>query len=297
LRDFSEELSIFTDTFNPFLESCIPHEKQLPQKTVLEAMRYSLLSGGKRIRPFLLTSFCKSCGGTEREAFPFAAAIEMVHTYSLIHDDLPCMDNDDLRRGRPTNHIVYGEGIALLAGDGLLNAAIETAVQKSLEAGITENRILRAVNILFAASGWQGMLGGQMMDIESEGTSFPIEKLLLIHKLKTAALLRAAAEIGCIVGGGIEEQVKQAGEYAQKLGIAFQIVDDVLDEIGDTEALGKKTGSDSANHKTTYVTLLGVSRAKEEAARYSAEAKIALQSFKDCRYYSDLLDFLLERGK
>ena len=219
-----------------------------------ESMEYSLLAGGKRIRPVLTLETCRLCGGALEAALPFACAVEMIHTYSLIHDDLPAMDNDDLRRGRPTNHIVYGEATAILAGDALLTAAFEQMTRAELPA----DRIMAAVQCLSQAAGPAGMVGGQALDMAGEGRALDREELELLQSLKTGALISAAAELGCIAAGGSPEQRSQVRAYAQALGRAFQVRDDMLDITGSEEELGKTIGSDRNNEKSTFATALGL---------------------------------------
>lgn len=250
-----------------------------PRADLYDAMEYSLMAGGKRIRPILTLECCRLCGGTDSAALSLACALEMVHTYSLIHDDLPCMDDDDLRRGRPTNHKVYGEATALLAGDGLLTAAFETA----LDAGacLPAERVVRAVQVLACAAGPAGMVGGQALDLAGERRALTEDELYEIHRLKTGALLTAAAELGCIAAGADEESRQAVTQYAAALGLAFQIRDDVLDVVGNVEEFGKPVGSDAANQKTTFVTLKGLEACKNEVDRLTGEAVAALERFPD----------------
>ena len=219
-----------------------------------ESMEYSLLAGGKRIRPVLTLETCRMCGGTPELALPFACAVEMVHTYSLIHDDLPAMDNDALRRGRPTNHVVYGEATAILAGDALLTAAFEQLTG----AGLPAERIVDAVRCLSQAAGPAGMVGGQALDMAGEGRTLDRGELELLQSLKTGALISAAAELGCIAAGGTPEQRGRVRAYAQALGRAFQVRDDMLDVTSSEQELGKTIGSDRNNEKSTFVTALGL---------------------------------------
>ena len=238
-----------------------------------QAMKYSLLSGGKRIRPILLLEFYALCGGNGDNALNFAAALEMIHTYSLIHDDLPCMDNDDMRRGRPSCHKAFGEDTALLAGDALLTLAFKTAAETD---GIPSDRVLKAIAVLAENAGISGMVGGQVEDLAFEKSGATIEQLRGMYLKKTSCLLSAGAVCGSILAGADEEELKYAAEYAEKLGLAFQIIDDILDCTSDEKTLGKPIGSDEKNGKTTYVTLLGIDGAKAEAERLSNEALAAL---------------------
>ena len=227
-----------------------------PRGNLYDAMRYSLLTGGKRLRPVLVLEACRLCGGAVEDALPFAGAIEMVHTYSLIHDDLPCMDDDDLRRGRPTNHKVFGEANAVLAGDGLLTAAFETMLAPGQK--LPPERVLEAAGILARAAGGRGMVGGQVLDMAGEGRALGLTEVEELQRLKTGALIRAAVEMGCAVAGGAEEQREALCRYADCLGLAFQIQDDILDVVGDEATLGKPIGSDVRSDKTTFVALKGL---------------------------------------
>lgn len=243
--------------------------EQGDHRQLLEAMRYSLLSGGKRLRPILCMSFCALCGGTLEDAIPAAVAIEMVHTYSLIHDDLPCMDNDDYRRGRLTCHKVYGENMATLAGDALLTAAFRyvTKLQAPPE------RVVRCISILSEAAGEQGMVAGQVLDLLGEMRTLTEAELRQVHHHKTGDMIRAACQIGAVLGGGSEAQIAEAGSFAMALGMAFQIRDDLLDCVGTLEQLGKPIGSDVENGKTTFVTLFGTEGCQ---ARVESETEAAL---------------------
>ena len=251
-----------------------------------DAMLYSLMAGGKRVRPVLLLETCRMCGGDITLALPFACAVEMVHTYSLIHDDLPCMDDDDLRRGKPTNHKVYGEATAVLAGDGLLTAAFEVMLEegKSLPA----ERVLAAAACLGKAAGGRGMVGGQTLDMAAEGHMLTVDELKELYGLKTGALIAAAAEMGCILAGGTQEQQEAVVRYAQKIGLAFQVQDDVLDVEGDETKLGKPIGSDMRSEKNTYVTLKGLESCKELIEQLTDQALEALEGFEE----SDFLRWL-----
>ena len=238
-----------------------------PRGNLYDAMRYSLLAGGKRLRPVLLLEACRLCGGAVEDALPFAGAIEMVHTYSLIHDDLPCMDDDDLRRGRPTNHKVFGEANAVLAGDGLLTAAFETMLAPGQK--LPPERVLAAAGILARAAGGRGMVGGQVLDMAGEGRALGLTEVEELQRLKTGALIRAAVEMGCAVAGGAEEQREALCRYADCLGLAFQIQDDILDVVGDEATLGKPIGSDVRSDKTTFVALKGLADCRILAVSYT----------------------------
>ena len=273
--------------FQQRLEQCAALTEQtldlyLPQQEgdhVTEAMRYSLLGGGKRLRAALALEFCRTLCADQQPALPFACALEMVHAYSLIHDDLPCMDDDDMRRGKPSCHIAFGEAVALLAGDGLLTKAFE-------------------VQVLAQAAGHLGMIGGQRMDLENEKMQAEIERVEQTDRLKTGALICAAAKLGCIAAGADEERILLAESYAQKVGLAFQITDDILDCTGDEKTLGKPTGSDEQNHKTTYVSVYGVEQARQVAQQLLEQAKCDLDSMKleeQANFLYDLADYVLER--
>lgn len=229
-------------------------QEETEYSVLLDAMRYSLLAGGKRLRPVFLLSFCEAVGGNIQKAMPAACAVEMVHTYSLIHDDLPCMDNDDYRRGRLTCHKVYGDDIATLAGDALLTAAFETLSNMNADPGSA----LRCVNILSSGAGQHGMVAGQVLDMQGENCTYDQRQLRQVHVHKTGDLIRAACQMGAVLGGGSEKQIQSAGEFALHLGMAFQIRDDMLDQIGTQEDLGKPIGSDAENGKSTFVTLFGI---------------------------------------
>lgn len=245
-------------------------------ETVADAMRYSLMAPGKRIRPMLVLEFCNICGGKRSVALPFACAVEMVHTYSLIHDDLPCMDDDDYRRGRPSNHVKYGEAVALLAGDALLTLAFDVMLSKESIEKVGADKAACAAGVLARAIGCSGMIGGQVIDILSQGKFLSQEELDFMHSQKTGALIGAACEIGCIIAGADKSMFKAAKDYAEKLGLAFQIADDVLDVISNIEEMGKMSGSDVEKGKTTYVTLMGIEKSKREVKELINQAKEAL---------------------
>lgn len=263
--------------------------RDLPQKRLFEAMRYSLLAGGKRIRPILVLEFCRICGGDWHKALPFAAAIEMVHTYSLIHDDLPCMDDDDYRRGRLTNHKVYGEAQAVLAGDALLTAAFETITGADYDAATA----LQVVQILASSSGEKGMVGGQILDIEGENKVLSEEGVYTIHRLKTGALISAACRMGAAAGGADAAQMEAAKSYAESIGLAFQIRDDMLDVLGDAAKLGKATCADG--NKNTFVSLYGLERCKELIEQENEKALSALKQFEDHWFLEELARMLASR--
>lgn len=290
--DHFSEYKTMQGEINAALEACF--SEPCPQKELLDAMRYSLLAGGKRIRPLLLLKFCEISGGDRIAALPAACGIEMLHTYSLIHDDLPCMDNDDLRRGKPTCHKVFGETNAVLAGDALQSAAYFSV----LSAPATPERTAAMAKTLAYAAAEQGMCGGQYLDTSKEGLPVTEEELYEIHRLKTGALLRAACVMGVQCAGGSPEQVSAAEEFAMNLGLAFQIRDDVLDTISTEDELGKPIGSDAAEKKTTFVSLLGL----EECARlvhfHTEKAKASISGqFADTDFLCWLADLLADRRK
>lgn len=261
--------------------------------TMLEAMSYSLRNGGKRIRPLLTLEFCRICGGDYKAAIPFALGAEMIHTYSLIHDDLPCMDDDDMRRGKPSSHKVFGEANALLAGDSLLTYAFETVLsaphmsaEKKAAAGLA----------LAKAAGCSGMIAGQVMDLANEEKIAELDEVTVTDRLKTGEMIKVSAVMGCIAAGADEEKTKAAEKYCGCIGLAFQIVDDILDVTSDSETLGKPVGSDKENGKSTYVSLLGLEKSAELADKLTKEAKSALDIFGDeGEFLSKLADKLLER--
>lgn len=258
------------------------------QKTVIESMEYSIKAGGKRLRPILLLEVCKLVGGNSDDAMPFACAMEMIHTYSLIHDDLPAMDNDDFRRGKPTNHKVYGDGIAILAGDGLLNMAFEIMLEKIISAPYMMENGVKAMGVISKASGVKGMIGGQVVDLESEGKRIDKETLDFIHLTKTSAMIEGAIMAGAVMGGATESQFKELQTYGRGIGLAFQIIDDILDVVGDEEKLGKKVGSDIDNEKSTYPSIYGIEKSKEMAL------DLLENSLKSLEIFDEKADFLRE---
>lgn len=267
MKRFDTDARRYTALIEAYLADCFREEA--PQQELFDAMRYSLLAGGKRLRPMLTLALCEICGGSAEEALPFAAAVEMVHTYSLIHDDLPCMDNDDYRRGKPTNHKVYGEAVAVLAGDALLTAAFSQLAAAALPA----ERVVRAVDALSRCAGELGMVGGQVLDINAETRLCTEQEVYDIQSRKTGALISAACRLGVIAAGGSDEQLRSAVRYAEAIGLAFQIEDDILDVIGDEKKLGKATGMDEA--KNTFVRLYGIERCRVMIAE---QTEIALQA-------------------
>lgn len=268
--NFEEELRLRTDNVQKIIEKYLPKAEGF-QKTVLEAINYSMLAGGKRLRPILMQETYRMFGGKREVIEPFMAAMEMIHTHSLIHDDLPAIDNDEYRRGQKTTWVVYGEAMGVLAGDGLLNYAYETACKAfALE---PENRnIGRALAVLAEKTGVYGMLGGQCTDVEAEGKALSREKLDFIYRLKTGALIEAAMMAGAILAGADETEVKTVENIASDVGLAFQIQDDILDVTSTTEELGKPVMSDEKNEKSTYVALEGLEKAQEDVERISRNA-------------------------
>jgi len=277
---YSESLRLFADQVERALTDAMPPTDTL-QKTVSEAMAYACEAGGKRLRPVLVMAFAQLCGGDAQAALPFACAMEMIHCYSLVHDDLPCMDNSLLRRGRPSTFAKYGEDMALLAGDGLLTYAFEHALSATSVEAVGPMAAVQAAHCLAAAAGIGGMVGGQTIDLESEGKAIDLMTLRELHKGKTGALIKASCEMGAIVGGATSEQRQAAVRYGSELGMAFQIVDDILDVTSSEQKLGKPIGSDADHQKTTYVSLLGLEEAKRRAAQHTAAALEALAIFGD----------------
>ncbi len=263
-------------------------------KSVLSAEEYSVTAGGKRIRPLLILLFCEACNADSDSFIDVSTSIEMIHSFSLIHDDLPCMDNDDYRRGKPSCHKQFGEATALLAGDALTFAAFERIYDAAQECVIDSKTAITLVGILSAASGSYGMVGGQIIDIESENKQIPLEVLKELQSKKTGALISAACEMGCVLAG-CDEKRQNAREYAYNLGLAFQIVDDILDVEGSFESLGKPIGSDSENNKTTFVSLYGLQKAKELAKEYTQAALDALDNFENAEDLKELTSELLIR--
>lgn len=270
----------YSELINNKLLEYLPDKNNL-QKTVVEAMEYSLKAGGKRIRPVLVLEFCRVCGGDINKALPFACAIEMSHTYSLIHDDLPCMDDDDFRRGRPSNHVVFGEAMATLAGDALLTRAFEIMLAPETVKNVGADKAVKAAACLADNLGVYGMVGGQVIDLESENKIVGQDVLDNMHKLKTGALITACAEIGCIIAGASEDKIKAAVNYAKAIGLAFQIVDDILDVTSTTEKLGKKVGSDKDENKSTYVSIMGLEKSRQTVKELTDKALSALDEFGD----------------
>ena len=294
--NFKEELQKKTAEIEALLQTYLPEETGF-QKTVLEAVNYSITAGGKRLRPLLMQETYRMFGGTGEVIRPFMAAMEMIHTHSLIHDDLPALDNDEYRRGKKTTHVVYGEAMAILAGDALLNYAYETAARAfSIEPG--NERIGKAFQILTGKTGIYGMLGGQCVDVEYEGKTLERERLDFIYRLKTSALIEASMMIGAVLAGASDEKTALLERVAGKVGLAFQIQDDILDVVSTTEMLGKPVGSDKENNKTTYVTLEGIEKAGEDVKRLSDEAIGELDTLEEKNpFLMELLKSLINRKK
>lgn len=261
------------------------------QESVVNAIEYSILNGGKRIRPVLALEFAKSCGGDRHACIPLACAVEFIHTYSLIHDDLPCMDNDDMRRGKPSCHKQFDEATALLAGDALLTHAFSIIS----ECDIDNDKKVLAISLLAQNSGVNGMIGGQVIDILYENGNPTVKNLLKMYNLKTGALISAACIMGCICAGADDEKIAAASKYALALGTAFQIQDDILDIVGDEAKLGKPVGSDAYNNKTTYATLVGIEKAKNDVAKLTEMAISALEPFDDSEFLKELALSLVNR--
>ena len=285
-----EQTALYREYIENYLKDWYARFHDEPQKQLFEAMEYSLLAGGKRLRPIFAFEFCRICGADWKMAAPFAAAIEMIHTYSLIHDDLPSMDNDDLRRGRPTNHKVYGEAMAILAGDALLTDAFAVAATAQLA---QPQDMAFAISVLSECAGSLGMVGGQVLDIRSEERECTEEEILNIQSRKTGALINAACVLGVVAAGGTEEQIDAAASFAGALGIAFQIRDDMLDVIGTKDEMGKGVGTDA--EKNTFVQLYGLEKCEELVQKYTQVALSALEVFEDPGILPELASSLTDR--
>lgn len=295
--NFKEEYQRRIKSIEEILQKYLPEQKGY-QKVITEAMEYSLMAGGKRLRPMLMRESFELFGGKGERIEPFMAAIEMIHTYSLVHDDLPAMDNDDYRRGRKTTHVVYGEDMGILAGDALLNYAFETACTAfELE---PENSLMigRALKIMADKAGIYGMIGGQVVDVKESGRRITGDVLDFIYRLKTGALIEASVMIGAVLAGASAEEVLKIEEIAGKVGMAFQIQDDILDVTSTTEMLGKPVHSDEKNEKTTYVTLRGIGESREEVKRLTSAALDTLKGMKNENLFlNELLEWLVYREK
>lgn len=271
---YSASMQAYLAQIEAYLPTCLPEKDDL-RNIVIEAMMYACSAGGKRIRPVLTLECCRLCGGDTDSALPFAAAVEMIHSYSLIHDDLPCMDNSPLRRGKPSVHVAFGENMALLAGDALLNRAFEVMLRSEAEPAL----IVAAAKTLADQAGIAGMVGGQVIDLQSEGKRIPLDVLEQLQEGKTAALMIAACKMGAIIGKGTAVQIDAAAQFGREIGLGFQIVDDILDATVSVEELGKPVGNDAAHEKSTYVTLLGLDKARTLAQERTQAAIDALSVF------------------
>ncbi len=288
-KKFELQLQTYQSSIESYLqEQCFCYDNE-PQRLLFDSMRYSLLAGGKRLRPVFVLDFCRMCGGEVDKAMTFAAATEMIHTYSLIHDDLPCMDNDDYRRGNLTNHKVYGEATAVLAGDALLTAAFSFLAKAPFSADVR----IRAVEVLSSCSGELGMVGGQMLDMQSEVRQCTEQEIIDIQSRKTGALIRAACMLGVLAAGGSPQQLCAAAEFASHLGLAFQIRDDMLDVIGDAKTLGKAVGVDGS--KNTFVQLYGLDTCAEMVSQHTEQAISALEAFNDPSFMIEMANYLTNR--
>ncbi len=288
LKEYSRRQAAIVDKT---LDELMPADNYPPE--IFAAMRYSLFAGGKRLRPILLMAAADAAGGDGRNYLPVACALEMIHTYSLIHDDLPAMDDDDYRRGKPTNHKVYGEGMAILAGDGLLTAAFEAMLRQT---GVEPATLLQVAREVAEGAGAGGMVGGQAVDLLSEGQAIDADTLRFMHRAKTGALFKAAIRAGAILAGASPEKLAALTEYAEQFGLAFQITDDILDVTGDEAKLGKPVGSDVKNDKVTYVSLYSLDGAKKLAAEALAAATGALTAFgPEAAVLREMLEYLLTR--
>lgn len=294
--EFKEKLAARTARVDALMDMYLPEESG-HQKTIFSAMNYSVRAGGKRLRPILMEETYRLCGGTGSEIEPFMAAIEMIHTSSLVHDDLPAMDGDEYRRGKKTTWVVYGEDMGILAGDALMIYAFETAA-KALNWTAYPERVVRAIGILAEKTGIYGMIGGQTVDVELTGQPVPEDKLQFIYELKTGALLEAAMMIGAVLAGADDDTVKLAGSVALQVGLAFQIQDDILDVTSTTEELGKPVLSDEKNQKTTYVTLYGIEAARQKVKELSEAAASAMHAIPgENAFLEELILSLINRLK
>lgn len=294
--NFKETLNAKVAEIEAVIAEFLPKEEDY-QKTIMEAMNYSVMAGGKRLRPMLIREAYELFGGSTDVVKPFMAAMEMIHTYSLVHDDLPAMDNDDYRRGRKTTHVVYGEAMGILAGDALLNYAFETAL-KAFDMEPLNPAIPKALKILAGKAGIYGMIGGQVVDVQAEGQAVEKERLDFIYRLKTGALIEASMMIGALLAGASEEQVRCMETVAADVGLAFQIQDDILDVTSTMEVLGKPINSDEKNNKTTYVTLEGLDKARADVAEISERAlnTLAMQENRN-EFLEELVKYLIYREK
>ncbi len=284
----NNDISIVEDRLIKLLPECANGQDE-----VVKAMKYSLSNGGKRLRPVLCLEFARACGADRFDALDFACAVEYIHTYSLIHDDLPCMDDDDMRRGKPSCHKEFGEATALLAGDALLTHAFQILAGAELD----DKKIALACGLLAQNAGVQGMVGGQVIDLKYESETPDLQQLLSVHRLKTGALISAACLLGCIAAGADDVKIAAASAFAYDLGVAFQIKDDILDVVGSTEALGKPVGSDAENNKTTYVTVRGMENAQKDVEMLTSAAVSRLSAFENTDFLKTLALYLVNRNK
>lgn len=293
--NFNEELARRVQEIEKILKDYMP-EEQGPQKLIMEAMNYSIMAGGKRLRPMLMQETYRLFGGEGDAVEPFMAAQEMIHTYSLVHDDLPAMDNDEYRRGKKTTWTVFGEDMAILAGDGLLNYAFETALKAFGKADA--DKVAKCLKVLAGKAGIYGMIGGQVVDVMSEEKKIDMETLLFIHRKKTSALIQSSMMIGAILAGASKEQVEKIEQIGEQIGLAFQIQDDILDVTSSLEVLGKPVHSDEKNEKTTYLTLEGLEKSKRDVEEISHCAILGLQSFEqENPFLTELVEKLIHREK
>ncbi len=280
-----------------FLEPCL-RDKNIPEQLLL-SMEYSLLAGGKRLRPALVMAFASMFGARREAVISFAAGLELIHTYSLIHDDLPAMDDDDLRRGKPSNHKRFDEATAILAGDGLLTEAFGLMLDAAMEKGLSSKHVLQATRVVAKSAGAAGMVGGQTVDMEFTGRSdVVLDELRRMHAMKTGALISCACISGAILAGASMEDVQASSDYGRNIGVAFQIVDDILDVVGDEAELGKPVGSDEAQGKATYPALIGLGESRKLAKGYATKAMAALEPFKgsDAEFLRELARYIIERA-
>lgn len=295
--DFKAYLKEKQQLIDQALKNFFP-QPQGPAATVIRAMQYSLFAGGKRLRPILCLAGAEAVGGQSRALLPVACSLELIHTYSLIHDDLPAMDNDDLRRGQPTNHKVFGEAMALLAGDGLLTEAFRLMTEMKLADPLPAQALLRTIGLIATAAGYQGMVGGQTVDIEYTGKKVDPSLLQFLHTRKTGALITAAVAAGAILGNGTEAEIRALTDYGESVGWAFQIADDILDVEGDSALMGKETGGDARKHKITYPAVVGLEQSKKLKKELIEQAITALGSFgPGAEPLRHLANYIIERKK
>lgn len=295
MSDLANDWSVHVQEVERILDEALPKAEVIPH-ILHESMRYSTLGGGKRLRALLAMSACAAVGGDTKKTGGLVAAIEMIHAYSLIHDDLPCMDDDKLRRGKPTNHIVYGEAIAVLAGDALLTEAFAELARMPVKYGVSPEVTVRVIEEVASSAGSRGMVGGQVVDILSEGKEIDADTLSYIHSHKTGALFKAALRGGALLGGADREQLEQITRYGENFGLAFQITDDILDEVGEAEQLGKAVRADQRLGKQTYPRLYGLERSRQMAQHCVEECHEALQSFSEQAWLlRELASFILQR--